>query len=145
MVRPLAPLSSGLPPALCLFALLALLAGACAEGVDTTAVESSSEGAGDTSGGASGSVQAPRLLEAAPFSLVVKLTWEIKSPCDSIEGERKTEVDPYKAIFEVPGTDTVYVDPEATDEQAYTYRLRCWRGANVSAYSNEKTADPTEP
>jgi hypothetical protein len=143
MIRPRLPLSSGLALALCLFAHLA---GGCAEGVDTVPIESggSSEGGGETSGGASGGVEAPRLLEATPFSLVLKITWEIKSPCDSIEGERKTEVDPYQAIFEVPGTDTVYVDSEAAKDQAYTYRLRCFRGMNASAYSNEKTANPAD-
>jgi hypothetical protein len=138
MIRPLAPFFSGLTLSLC------LLAGGCAEGVDTVPGGGSGEGGGETTGGPSGSAEAPRLLEAAPFSLVIKITWEIKSPCDAIEGERKTEVDPYEAIFEVPGTDTVYVDAEATDDQAYTYRLRCRRGADVSAYSNEKTANPAE-
>ena len=36
------------------------------------------------------------------------------------------------------------MDPEATDDMPYTYRLRAKRGDSYSPYSNEMTANPHE-
>lgn len=119
-------------------ALLALPA--CGEDVETDAPAGTS-GSGASSSGASG-LTPPVLLEVAPFALALRITWEIPTPCDFIEGERRTAEEPYAPAFEVAGTDTIYVDEQAMLDQTYTYRLRCKLGDALSAYSNEKTGNP---
>jgi hypothetical protein len=84
------------------------------------------------------------LKEIEPFSSVLRLTWEAPSPCDTIEGERRTAGAMFEVVFTVPGTDTVYVDGDALEDMTYTYRLLCRLEFATSAYSNEMTANPAD-
>ena len=120
---------------------VALGASGCGDEDEGPRSEGSTTGAASASGGSAG-VAPPVLLEVTSFALSLKITWETKSLCDSILGERKTATSDYADAFDVPGTDSVFVDPEATEDQTYTYRLRCKRGESLSAYSNEKTGNP---
>lgn len=119
------------------------LAGVCAGcGDDVATPDASTEGAAASAGAGSSGIEAPVLLEVTAFSLALKITWETHEDCDFIEAERKTALTDYEDAFEVPGSDTVYVDEAATADQTYTYRLRCKVGDALSTYSNEKTGNP---
>jgi hypothetical protein len=95
------------------------------------------------SSGGHGSSNAPHLAEATPMAGGIHVTWHLPATaCDSIEGERKTDADPYAVVFTVPGQVDNKHDAEATEDATYTYRLRCKRGDDYSDYSNELSANP---
>jgi hypothetical protein len=119
---------------------------ACASSTAPTKQESDSG-----AGGADAGSDAPGVVLAAPvLTTLMKMTgglhvmWTNKQPdCDAIEGERKSATEEYKVVFTVPdGTVDNKHDGSLTAGTAYTYRLRCKKGADYSPYSNEKTGTP---
>lgn len=91
-----------------------------------------------------GSLVAPTLDEVEPMHGALHLYWTNETPdCDAVEGERKTASGSFESFFSVPGSVDNEADDDATDAgQTYTYRLRCVRGDETSAYSNEVSASP---
>ena len=73
------------------------------------------------------------------------IIWENKqADCDAIEGERMMGSKPYEMIFSVPGSTDNKMDTGATERMMYMYRLRCKKGAEYSAYSNEGSGMPRD-
>ncbi len=72
------------------------------------------------------------------------VTWKNgQKDCDKIEGERKSDTEPYKVAFSVPGAaDNKHDAAGLAAGTMYTYRLRCVKGDSVSDYSVEKTGTP---
>lgn len=126
--------------------LFAAALGAWALGCASEVGDESSAAVETTSAAAGGDpvVEPPLLKAVAPFSNVLRLFWETPAPCDAVEGERKTATSPFEVVFDVPGTDIVFVDGEAYLDQDYTYRLRCERDGVYSVYSKEVTGNPSE-
>jgi hypothetical protein len=89
-----------------------------------------------------GSLEAPTLDAIIPMAKVLRVRWSLNSTCDSIDGERRTDVVTFVPAFTALGTDTDYVDEDASADQTYTYRLRCVRGDEASGYSNMLGANP---
>jgi hypothetical protein len=121
--------------------------------VSFAVVGCSSDDGGGGSGGAAGSggsaganatLQAPvidTVMPMAPAGLHV--TWtNAQADCDEIEGERKTASESYAVVFTVPGEADNEHDASATEPVEYTYRLRCHKGSDYSAYSNEMSGTP---
>lgn len=98
----------------------------------------------DDSGSASGSLAAPTIETVMPMAPAgLHVAWKNNQPdCDQIEGERKTPTAAYAVVFTVPGTVDNEHDGTATDPVEYTYRLRCKKGDDHSAYSNEMAGTP---
>lgn len=98
----------------------------------------------DTSDGTSTSkLQAPMLLHVVPMDGALHVKWmNMQDDCDTVEGESMMEGMGYDGAFSVPGSVDNKMDAAATDDMMYTYRLRCKKGANVSEYSNEMSANP---
>ena len=93
---------------------------------------------------ASGSLQAPMLMEVVPMEGVLHIKWmNEQKDCDSVEGERDMGAG-YEAAFSVPGTVDNKMDGEATHDMTYSYRLRCKKGESFSVYSNEMSGNPTD-
>src|SRR5690606_21637811 len=102
-------------------------------------------GCSDDTGSTGGGNGAPHLAEAMPMAGGIHVTWHLPSvECDSIEGERKTDAEPYAVVFSVPGNIDNKHDGDATEDTTYTYRLRCKRGEVYSEYSNELGANPVQ-
>lgn len=100
-------------------------------------------GSDDGEGASSGALAAPVIEGVTAMPPGLHVTWSnVTTDCDAIEGERKSGTDPYTVVFDVPG----YVDNEhdstAQNPVEHTYRLRCRRGAEHSAYSNEVSGTP---
>lgn len=121
-----------------------LALGACAGEVEEGAAAGQAASSGPSGGVVGITLKPPVLVSLDSLANVLKLTWETPSACDEVEGERKTGETPFELVFTVPGSDTVFVDAEAIEDQAYTYRLRCKRSFGVSEYSNELTANPAD-
>jgi hypothetical protein len=68
----------------------------------------------------------------------------VQEDCDTVEAESMMEGLAYEVSFSVPGTVDNKMDGAATDDMLYTYRLRCKKGAAVSDYSNEMSANPRD-
>ncbi len=123
-------------------AMLFVLA-ACGEDVETAPGASGTAAPGNPAGGGAGLIP-PILMEVAPFAGMIRVSWQYKSPCDEIEGERRTPTTEFVPVFTAPGTDTATIDPDAYENITYSYRLRCKRGDAYSEYSNEKIGNPTD-
>jgi len=75
----------------------------------------------------------------------VNISWEIEygsSPVGSIEAWFRTDADDWQSLGTVPGSDTAFYHPRATNtEQMLHYRVRYWfedfGGLVVGAFSNE--------
>lgn len=79
------------------------------------------------------------------MSSVLMVSWTNNDPaCQSVEAERKSPTEAYKAVFSVPGTVATKMDGTAKGNVDYTYRLRCLRDGTPSDYSLEVTANPTK-
>ncbi|MCU0654270.1 MAG: hypothetical protein MUF64_02950 [Polyangiaceae bacterium] len=103
-----------------------------------------SAGAGG-SGNASAALQAPQIDMVMPMQGALHVMWINKqADCDTIEGERKTDTDPYAMVFTVPGEADNKHDTSAMMDMTYTYRLRCKKGDAYSDYSNEKSLNPKQ-
>lgn len=89
-----------------------------------------------------GPLEAPVLEEVLPTAKMLRVRWSLSSSCDAIDGERRTDTVTYIPVFTTSGTDTNFVDDEATENQTYTYRVRCVRGDEVSDYSNQLGGNP---
>lgn len=89
-----------------------------------------------------GPLEAPKLEDVIPMAKVLRVRWSVASPCDSIDGERRTDAVTFMPAFSVHGTDSDYVDDEAYENQTYSYRVRCMRGDKASEYSNMLGANP---
>jgi hypothetical protein len=145
---------------LCGAALLASAAAAC--GDDPSPAPSSSGAAGSSSGDTSGETEgpdasaadsgetenpigAPEITDVMKMAGSLHVVWDLPSEtkCDSIEGERKTETEPYAVAWTVRGSLDNKHDSEATENTTYTYRVRCKVGAAYSDYSNELGKNPT--
>lgn len=125
-----------------LFCMATLLWG-CGDDVDTAPGSGSNTASGNPMGGG-GALIPPILMEVAPFAGMMRVSWQYKSACDEIEGERRTPTTEFVQVFKAPGTDTAAVDAQAYEDITYSYRLRCKRGEAFSEYSNEKTGNPTD-
>ncbi|MGK4008359.1 hypothetical protein WMF31_37445 [Sorangium sp. So ce1036] len=79
-----------------------------------------------------------------PMAGVLHVEWTPQEGCDQFEGERKDPMNDYAVAFTLAGTKNAYMDPEATEDMEYTYRLRCKVGEVYSAYSNEMSGNPTD-
>lgn len=95
--------------------------------------------------------KAPQLDTVEKMTGALHLMWvNQETSCDTIEAERRanmadgTAMEQYKVVFSVPGDADNKMDPTATDNMTYTYRLRCKKGANYSDYSNEKGLNPKQ-
>ncbi|WP_437287229.1 hypothetical protein [Sorangium sp. So ce406] len=101
-------------------------------------------GGGGGGGTAAAAPEAPVLAFVMPMTGVLHVEWTPQEGCDAFEGERKDPMDDYAVAFTVAGTKKAYMDPEATEDMEYTYRLRCKVGEVYSAYSNEMSGNPTD-
>ena len=73
------------------------------------------------------------------------LEWmNMEANCDSVVAERKT-MENFEEVFSVPGSADNEMDAMATADMLFTYRLRCKKGDAYSDYSNEMSANPTDP
>jgi hypothetical protein len=97
---------------------------------------------GQTGGGATIVPEVPILESVLPVGKVLRVQWKTTSECEAIEGERRTPSVTYAVVFNVPGTDTDYVDEEANSDEEYTYRIRCQIGDVYSEYSNQVSGNP---
>ncbi len=110
----------------------------------------STDGASDAPSDASDAGASDAALKAPYFETLkpndagsLTATWTNLQPdCDAIEGERKDGLHPYAVAITAAGNETSKVDPTATLNQNYTYRLRCKKGATYSPYSFEMSANP---
>ena len=92
-----------------------------------------------------GALQAPMLMEVEPMEGALHITWmNMQEDADTVEAERKMDDGAFEPAFSVPGTVDNRMDPEATDDMPYTYRLRAKKGAEYSQYSNEIAGNPQE-
>lgn len=95
-------------------------------------------------GGGAGAPKVPALVMVKPMAGVVHVEWTTPAPCDFIDAERKDAQHPtFVHAFEVPGDKTSHMDGDASQNTTYTYRLQCKKGAALSAFSNEMSANPT--
>jgi hypothetical protein len=141
--------------------LLASAAVACGDDTSPTPSSPGAEGSssGDTSGEAEGAdasaadsggtenpIGAPELTDIVKMAGSLHVVWDLPSEtkCDSIEGERKTETEPYAVVWTVRGSVDNKHDGDATENTTYTYRVRCKVGAAYSDYSNELGKNPTQ-
>ena len=94
-----------------------------------------------------GVLAAPMLMKVMPMQGALHLEWmNRQADCDAVEAERKMEHDDeFEQSFSVPGSVDNKLDALATDDMLYTYRLRCKKGGAYSDYSNEMSANPTDP
>ena len=120
--------------------VVALLAGGCASEVEPADAEPTGSGVGGPS--ASGPLEAPVLEDVIPMSKVLRVRWSLSSPCEEVEGERRTDAETFAPAFTANGTDTDHVDEGANEDQSYTYRVRCLRGEAASDWSNTLAANP---
>lgn len=112
-----------------LIAAIAIATSACSSGSDDT----------------EGAIQAPMLMEVEPMEGALHITWmNMQDDAESVEAERKMDDGAFELAFSVPGTVDNRMDPEATDNMPYTYRLRAKKGTDYSPYSNEIAANPQE-
>jgi hypothetical protein len=95
-------------------------------------------------GGADEGATVPVLDTVMPMIGVLHVEWSASTTCDTIEAERKDPTHAYAVAFSVSGTETSHMDSGASADMMYTYRLRCKMGETYSAYSNEKSANPTQ-
>lgn len=125
----------------------------------TTSGSSGASGSsGDTtSGGTSGTSgspaatapKAPKIDQVAKMMGALHVMWtNNETACDSIIGERQAQMadgsvmEPYAVAFTVPGEADNKHDTKATADMKYTYRLRCKKGDQLSAFSNELSGNP---
>lgn len=141
-----------------IFFLLALPLAACSStmdmpmpadgGHDMDAMEdmgTMDSGTSDASPTETGAPAAPTITAVNKMMGALHVQWTNNiASCESIEGERKSDADPYKVVFTVPGTVGNKMDMEATKDMTYTYRLRCKMGATYSSYSNELGQNPVK-
>jgi len=123
------------------------------DGSTPSDVDGSTNGNGDDASSASndaGNNATDASLEAPIFEMLkpndagtLTLTWtNVQPDCDGVEASRKDGLNPYAVVFTAAGTDTTKTDPGATQNFNYTYKLRCTKGADVSPYSFELSANP---
>ena len=94
---------------------------------------------------ANDAVEAPMLMEVVPMEGALHVTWmNMDAAADTVEAERRMDTGEFEAAFSVPGSVDNKMDPEATDDMPYTYRLRAKKGSVYSSYSNELTANPQD-
>ena len=102
-------------------------------------------GTAGVAGAATAKPTTPQLAAIEPMQGALHVMWTNKQDdCDTIEGERKTDTDPYAVAFTVPGEADNKHDMSATKDTTYTYRLRCKKGDAYSEYSNEMSRNPTK-
>jgi hypothetical protein len=93
-----------------------------------------------------GALEAPMLMKVMPMQGALHLEWmNMQSDGDMVEAERKMPEAEFEQVFSVPGTVDNKMDAQATHNMVYTYRLRCKKGDAYSDYSNELSANPTDP
>ena len=139
--------------------VLSALTGACsADMTEDHGVTHDDGGAGDSSttptpsptdGGAGGDAAvaplvAPTISGIAKMAGGLHVTWKnAQKDCDKVEGERKSDAEPYKVAFSVPGAaDNKHDAVGLTAGTVYTYRLRCVKGDSVSQYATAQTGTP---
>lgn len=101
-------------------------------------------GASDHSSSTGAALEAPVLDAVVPMAGALHVSWTShQHDCDAIEGERKSGDAAFAKVFEVPGSADNEMDGTATDSSlTYTYRVRCKKDAEYSAYSNELAGTP---
>jgi hypothetical protein len=98
----------------------------------------------DMTGGANTALAAPVLKTVEPMAGVLHIAWETTSSCEQIHAQRKTSTTDFTTAFAVPGTEKNKMDAAANQNETYTYRLMCAKGDQMSGYSNEMSANPTQ-
>jgi hypothetical protein len=94
----------------------------------------------------SGALEAPMLMKVMPMQGALHLEWmNMQTDGDMVEAERRMPETEFAQVFSIPGTVDNKMDAQATDNMVYTYRLRCKKGDAYSDYSNELSANPTDP
>ena len=87
----------------------------------------------------------PELVTVKPFQGMLYLTWYTPDACDNVTIERKDENDPvFATVFMLGGTETSKIDPGASLDLMYTYRLLCTFNGATSDPGNEVSANPTQ-
>jgi hypothetical protein len=119
--------------------LLLVFVGGCA---DADGADSMLAGGSGGDPALSGPLEAPTLDAVIPMAKVLRVQWTQATPCDDIDGERRTDALTFAPAFTVRGTDTDYVDEAANEDQTYTYRVRCMRGDAASDWSNTLSGNP---
>ncbi len=96
-----------------------------------------------------GAPKAPRMEEAIKMAGSLHVTWVNEEPaCDGVELERRTTspagqvVADFAVVYRLPGAVDNKHDGTATEDATYTYRARCVKAGQTSAYSNEISANP---
>lgn len=112
--------------------------------VVTAVLAAACSSSGDDDAMGASALEAPMLMEVVPTEGALHLAWmNMQKDCDSVEAERRMEHDSdYELAFSVPGSADNEMDPAATDNMMYTYRMRCKKGNAYSSYSNELAANP---
>lgn len=107
-----------------------------------TPAPSSDGGAGSEAGATT--LAAPSISSISKMAGGLHVVWKnAQKDCDKVEGERKSDTEPYKMVFSVPGVaDNKHDVLGLTAGTVYTYRLRCMKGDTMSEYSAEKTGTP---
>ena len=127
-----------------MFAVTALACGSSDNSGSGGTGASANGGASSGGAGAGTSLLAPvieMVMPMAPAGLHV--SWSnTQADCDSVDGERKTLSAAWAQVFTVPGYVDNKHDGTATEKIAYSYRLRCKKGASYSSYSNEMSGTP---
>lgn len=102
-----------------------------------------------TSGSPAAAPKAPKIDQVAKMMGALHVMWtNTETTCDSIVGERQAQMadgsvmEAYAVAFTVPGEADNKHDTTATANMKYTYRLRCKKGDQFSAYSNELSGSP---
>ncbi len=114
----------------------------------TTSTTTSTTTSGTTSSTGTGTPtkpEPPHLDSVKPLNGGLGLTWTEFTTCDTVEAERKDGIVSYMVVVTVNGGIKMAADPGATQDQNYTYRLRCKTAGVYSDYSNELTANPKMP
>ena len=103
---------------------------------------------------ASGPKPRPPVLElVAAAHPGITVSWSEPTPCDTVEGERQTMIDPYPSegtpsnappAFSVPGSATSYVDRSPSQAILHSYHVRCVTAGVASDWSNEFAANPAK-
>lgn len=123
-----------------LLLIFAALMGGCGDGDEDIASQVTGGAGGDPT--TEGPLETPVLEAVIPMAKVLRVRWSVASPCDDIDGERRTDAITFAPAFTVPGSDTDFVDEDANANESYTYRVRCVRGNAASAWSNLLSGNP---
>jgi hypothetical protein len=88
-------------------------------------------------------LKAPTLDQLMKMSGSLHVVWtNAEASADAVILERKSVTAAYAVVATLPGNSDNLHDMAASEATTYTYRVRCKKGAEVSPYSNELSANP---